>query len=131
TQEDDDGGKLHPDEEANGSRESAVNQTVVYLADVKTEADISNPPEKGSHHGAGKNRAEAGFLWPGDSIDDGQRDHRQNDGNTMEEEGPEGHERRGPAQLMAKPLTQGAPEDPQERCSQQRCDGHQQQRDGA
>src|SRR5882672_8979335 len=73
----DDGGKLHPDEQTDDRGEAAVHDAVRYAANVTAEEDIYQPPEQGSDDCAGNHVANAIFLGASGAVDHDERGERK------------------------------------------------------
>src|SRR5882672_10563565 len=94
-QEDDNGGELHPDEQADDGGETAIDDRVGHFSDVVAKQNIHKPPEKGRDDRSRQDVAQTVFLRAGETIDESERQKRKQHGRKRKEKDPQSVKRMG------------------------------------
>src|SRR5256885_9740692 len=88
-EENDHGGELHPNEQTDYGGQPSIDHAVGHFANVKPKTEVGDPPKKSGNDRTGQHIAQTSLSRPRPTVNDGDGNHRQHQGNTMEEKGPQ------------------------------------------
>src|SRR5215467_14142816 len=92
-QENNHGGELHPDQQADDSSQPPVDDGIGHFANVITEKHVNKPPQESRDGCAGQDVPEAVLLWTGKPVNERKGNKRKEHGGQWEKYGPQTVER--------------------------------------